>query len=120
MNVLWVFLVILFVLYFFQSGLPLLFWTLAAEYAANVYNMTVIPFKAQTPYSARYPNRKLPKHPHFGSLVTYIPKNIEKYSSRSRQGIFIGYTRLPGGIVTDEFRVVPLSCFTQGLKQINL
>ena len=105
----------------FQSGLPLSFWALAAEYAANVYNMTVIPFrKSVTPYSARYPDRKLPNIPHFGSLCTYVPKAIEKKSSRSRQGIFVGYTRLPGGIVTDEYRVVPLSCFTQGLKQVNI
>ena len=99
----------------------MLFWTLAAECAANVYNMTVVPFKKSvTPYSARYPDRKLPKIPHFGSLCTYVPKAIEKNSSRSRQGIFLGYTRLPGGIVTDEYRVVPLSCFVQGLKQINI
>ena len=105
----------------FQSGLPLSFWAWAAEYAANVYNMTVVPFKkAFTPYSARYPLRKLPNIPHFGSLCTYVPKAIEKNSSRSRQGIFIGYSRLPGGIVTDEYRIVPLSCFTKGLKQVNI
>ena len=67
----------------FQSGLPLFFWTFAAEYAANVYNMSVVPYKkSQTPYSLRYPERKLPIVAHFGQLVTYVPKEIEKHSSR--------------------------------------
>ncbi len=121
MNVLWAFFWDLIRTVLFQSGLPLLFWILAAEYAANVYDMTVVQFKKSvTPYSARYPERELPVMPHFGSLCTYVPKDIEKNSSRSRQGIFVGYSRLPGGIVVNEFRVVPLSCFVQGLKRINI
>ena len=105
----------------FQSGLPLVFWCFAAEYAADVYNMTVIPYKkSKTPYAFRYPGRKLPKIPHFGSLVTYVPKNVEKHSSRSRKGIFLGCTRRPGGTLTDEFRIVPLDNFIQGLKDVNI
>ena len=51
----------------FQSGLPLVFWCFAAEYAADVYNMTVTPYKkSKTTYALRYPGRKLPKIPHFG------------------------------------------------------
>ena len=105
-----------------QSGLPLMFWICAAQFVANVYNMTVIPYKkSKPPYAARYPNRKLPQNiPHFGQLVTFVPVNIAKHSSRSRRGILIGYSQLPGGIVTDEYRVVPLSCFTKGLKSINI
>ena len=105
----------------FQSGLPLIFWTYAVQYVANVYNMTIRPYaKSKTPYSVRYPTRKLPKIPHFGQLVTYVPKHIEKHTSRSRRGIFIGYSRLPVGVVTDEFLVVPLKCFVDGLKQVNI
>ena len=32
----------------------------------------------------------------------------------------MGYTRLPGGYVTNEFQIIPLSCFTEGLRQINI
>ena len=105
-----------------QSGLPLMFWVFAAMFAANVYNMTITPFKkSKTPYAARYPRRHLPNNiAHFGQLVTYVPKDIEKHTSRSRQGIFVGYSQLPGGVVTDEYRLIPLSCFTQGLKTINV
>ena len=105
-----------------QSGLPLMFWVFAAQYVANVYNMTVIPYKkSKTPYAMRYPRRRLPQNiAHFGQLVTYVPKNIEKHTARSRQGIFLGYSQLPGGVVTDEYKVIPLSCFTQGLKNINI
>ena len=94
----------------FQSGLPLVFWCFAAEYAADVYNMTVIPYKkSKSHYAFRCPWRKLPKIPHFGSLVTYVPKDVEKHSSTSRKGIFLGYTRRPGGTVTDEYRIIPLA-----------
>ena len=62
----------------------------------------------------------MPKIPRFGSLVTYVPKKIEKHSSRSRRGIVLGYAQMPGGYVTDEFIVVPLECFTKGLKTVNL
>ena len=105
----------------FQSGLPLMFWTYAAAFVADVYNMTVIPYKkSKTPYELRYPSRSLPKIPRFGSLVTYVPKKIEKHSARSRRGIVLGYAQMPGGYVTDEFIVVPLECFTKGLKTVNL
>ena len=98
-----------------------MFWTYAASYVADVYNMTVIPYKKpKTPYELRYPKRVLPKIPHFGSLVTYVPKNTEKHSSRSRRGIVLGHAQMPEGFVTDEFVVVPLECFTKGLKTINL
>ena len=104
-----------------QSGLPLMFWVYAAMFVANVYNMTVIAHKkSKRPYALRYPNRKLPKICHFGQLVTYVPKNMEKHSSRSRQGIFLGYAQHPGGVVTDEYVIIPLSCFTLGLKNINI
>ncbi len=33
-----------------QSGLPLVFWCFAAEYAADVYNMTVIPYIILKPH----------------------------------------------------------------------
>ena len=42
----------------FQAGLPLMFWTYAASYLADVYNMTVISYqKWKTPYEMRYPHR---------------------------------------------------------------
>ena len=105
----------------FQSGLPLMFWTYAAQFVADVYNMTVIPYKrSKTPYEFRYPNRVVPMIPHFGSMVTFVPKNREKHSSRSRRGILLGYTQMPGGHLTNEFVVVPLECFTSGIKTINL
>ena len=104
-----------------QSGLPLMFWVFAAEFAAKFYNMTIAPYKkSSTPYAKRYPGRKLPTIFHFGQLVTYVPKDIEKHSSRSRRGIIVGYSQLPGGIVTNEFRVIPLECFVRGLKSINI
>ena len=35
----------------FQSGLPLMFWTYAASYVADVYNTAVTPYKkSKTPY----------------------------------------------------------------------
>ena len=49
-----------------------------------------------------------------------MPKDREKHSSRSRPGILLGYAQMPGGYVTNEFVVVPLECFTQGLNTINL
>ena len=77
-----------------------MFWTYAASYVADVYNTTVIPYKkSKTPYELRYPNRVVPKMPHFGTLVTYVPKNIENYSSRSRHGIVLGYAQMPGGML---------------------
>ena len=82
----------------FQSGLPLMFWTYAASWVADAYNMTVIPYKkSKTPYELRYPHRALPKIPHFGRIVTYVPKDIGKHSSRSRRGIVLGYAQMPGG-----------------------
>ncbi len=98
-----------------------MFWTYAASYVADVNNMTVKTYnKSKTPYEMRYPIRKVPKIPHFGSLVTYVPKNIAKHSSRSRTGIVMGYAQMPGGYVTDEFVVIPLECFYKGLKTINI
>ncbi len=98
-----------------------MFWTYAAQFVADVYNMTVVPYKkSKTPYELRYPHRPLPMIPHFGSLVTFVPKDREKFSSRSRPGILLGYAQMPGGHVTNEFVVVPLECFTKGLNTINL
>ena len=104
-----------------QSVLPLMFWTYAASWVADVYDMTVIPYKkSKTPYEIRYPHRSLPKVPHFGRIVINVPKDIAKHSSRSRRGIVLGYAQMPGGYVTDEFVIVPLDCFIKGLKTINL
>ena len=90
----------------FQSGLPLMFWTYAAQFVADVYNVTVVPYKkSKTPYELRYPTRVVPMIPHFGSMVTFVPKNREKHSSRSRRGILLGYTQMPGGRLTNEFVV---------------
>ena len=61
----------------------------------------------------------MPKIPHFGRIVTYVPKDIAKHSSRSRRGIVLGYAQMPGGYVTDEFVIVPLNCFIKGLKVVN-
>ena len=76
--------------------------------------MTVIPYKnSKTHHELRYPHRQLPMIPHFGSLVTFVPKDRDKFSSRSRPGILLGYAQMPGGHVTNEFVVVPLECFTK-------
>ena len=81
----------------------------------------VVPYKkSKTPYELRYPHGAIPMIPHFGSLVTYVPQNIEKHSSRSRPGILLGYAQMPGGNVTNEFLVAPLEFFTKGLNTINL
>ena len=104
----------------YQSGLPLYLWPYAVQYAANMYNMIILPdLKAETPYEVRYPTGSVPSLAHFGSLCTFVPTKIEKFISRSRRGIFVGCVQNPGGILSDNFIVIPLSCFTGGLKTVQ-
>ena len=74
--------------------------------------------KSETPYAVRYPDRTVPSLAHFGSLCTFVPTKVEKFTSRSRKGVFVGYVQNPGGILSDNFVVIPLSCFTGGLKTV--
>ena len=82
----------------YQSGLPLYLWPYAVQYAANMYNMIILPdLKAETPYEVRYPTGSVPSLAHFGSLCTFVPTKIEKFISRSREGVFVGCVQNPGG-----------------------
>ena len=64
----------------YQSGLPLYMWPYASKFAANMYNMIILPYlKSETPYKVRYPDRTVPTLAHFGSLCTFVPTKVEKF-----------------------------------------
>ncbi|CAE7036581.1 RE1 [Symbiodinium sp. CCMP2592] len=87
---------------FVASGVPYAFWTFCLMAFHFVYARSPGAGGADSPYQIRF-NRSydLSKLRPFGSACYYLPEEHEKFASRGRLGVVLGYSRLQSYYVLD-------------------
>jgi hypothetical protein len=107
----------------YQAGLGQEFWPLACPYWCCAYNAThpQAALGNKSAHAFKYPNKALPNIQPFGRNCTFVPAKADdkrtKFATRAVDAICVGHVTHPGGLISQEMKVIPLESFLSPGKE---